>query len=65
MKLNGLSFLMIAVSVTFSSCNSEGKSRKSQADTTSKVDTLAKIDLLSLSEKSMKVKIQEQTKPFF
>lgn len=51
MKLKVLSFLMIAVSVTLSSCNSEGKSGKSQTDTTSKVDTLAEIDLMVVSDK--------------
>jgi len=53
MKLKFFSLLLIAVSVGFSSCNSEGKTEKSQTDTLSKVDTLAKIDLMVVSEKIM------------
>ncbi len=45
--------MLIAASVSFTSCNSEGKSTKSQTDTISKVDTLAEIDLKVVSEKIM------------
>ena len=54
MKIKLLSFILIAFSVGFSSCNTEGKTEKNQTDSISKVETLAEIDLMVVSEKIMK-----------
>jgi hypothetical protein len=54
MKFKFCSLFIIAVFVGFSSCNSDGKKEKSQADTLSKVDTLAEIDVMVVSEKILK-----------
>lgn len=53
MKSKFITAALFALAVSFTSCNSGGKTDKSQNETISKVDTAAKVDLMVVSEKIM------------